>query len=79
MSPHVLDQDTLRDMFELRLILEIGMADFIFQRITPEDLAELKMIVGKEPDATQDHLFNIEHEIALQFTRNVPQWHAQPS
>ncbi|MBC6489487.1 FadR/GntR family transcriptional regulator [Flavihumibacter stibioxidans] len=65
MSPHVLDQDTLRDMFELRLILEIGMADFIFQRITPEDLAELKKIVGKEPDATQDYLFNIEHEIAF--------------
>lgn len=65
MSPHILDQDTLRDMFELRLILEIGMADFIFQRITSEDLAELKKIVGKEPDATQDYLFNIDHEIAF--------------
>lgn len=65
MSPHVLDQETLKEMFELRLILEIGMADFIFQRITAEDLADLKKIVSKEPDSTQDHLFNIEHEIAF--------------
>lgn len=65
MNPHILDQDTLREMFELRLILEIGMADFIFQRIKPEDLAELKEIVLLEPPATEQHLFNIEHEIAF--------------
>lgn len=65
MNPYILDQDTLREMFELRLILEIGMADFIFQRITPEDLAELKEIVQLEPPATELHLFNIEHEIAF--------------
>lgn len=64
-NPHILDQATLKEMFELRLILEIGMADFIFQRITPEDLTELKRIVSEEPDATQDYLFNIEHEIAF--------------
>ncbi|KIC94478.1 FadR/GntR family transcriptional regulator [Flavihumibacter solisilvae] len=65
MNPHILDQETLKGMFELRLVLEIGMADFIFQRITPEDLEELKQIVNNEPDSTQDHLFNIEHEIAF--------------
>lgn len=64
-NPHILDQTTLKEMFELRLILEIGMADFIFQRITPADIQELKKIVSKEPDATQDYLFNIEHEIAF--------------
>ncbi len=63
MNPHILDQDTLREMFELRLVLEIGMADFIFQRITPADIAELKQIVADEPDASQLHLFNIDHEI----------------
>ena len=47
MNPHVLDQETLRGMFEIRLALEIGMADFIFQRITPEDIRELKKIVIK--------------------------------
>ena len=65
MNPHVLDQDTLREIFEIRLVLEIGMADFIFQRITKEDIKELKKIVSKEPPSTEHHLFNIEHEIAF--------------
>lgn len=65
MNPHVLDQDTLREMFEIRLVLEIGMADFLFQRIKKEDLDELKEIVRKEPPVTDYHLFNIEHEIAF--------------
>lgn len=65
MNPHILDQDTLRDIFEIRLVLEIGMADFIFQQITPANIEELRAIVGNEPDASQNHLFNIEHEIAF--------------
>jgi len=65
MNPHILDQDTLREIFEIRLVLEIGMADFLFQRITAEDIEELKKIVNNEPDASQDHIFNIEHEIAF--------------
>ena len=64
-NPHILDQDTLREIFEIRLVLEIGMADFIFQRITKEDIEELKSIVDKEPQAARNHLFNIEHEIAF--------------
>lgn len=63
MNPHVLDQTTLKDIFEIRLVLEIGMADFIFQRITKEDIKELRKIVSNEPPVTQYHLFNIDHEI----------------
>lgn len=65
MNPHILDQDTLKEMFEIRLVLEIGMADFLFQRIKKEDLDELKEIVSKEPPVTDYHLFNIDHEIAF--------------
>ncbi len=65
MNPHILDQETLKEMFELRLVLEIGMADFIFQRIKKEDIEELKAIVSQEPPATEHHLFNIEHEVAF--------------
>ncbi len=65
MNPHVLDQETLKDMFEIRLVLEVGMADFIYQRITREDIAELRTIVESEPPMTQDYLFNSEHEIAF--------------
>ena len=65
MNPNILDQETLKEIFEIRLVLEIGMADFIFQRVTKEDIQELKRIVSNEPPATQYHLFNIEHEIAF--------------
>lgn len=65
MNPHVLDQDTLKEIFEIRLVLEIGMADLIFQRVKKEDIEELRKIVSNEPQATQYHLFNIEHEIAF--------------
>jgi GntR family transcriptional regulator, transcriptional repressor for pyruvate dehydrogenase complex len=65
MNPHVLDQETLKEIFEIRLVLEIGMADLIFHRIKKEDIEELKEIVASEPPSTQYHLFNIEHEIAF--------------
>jgi DNA-binding FadR family transcriptional regulator len=65
MNPHILDQETLKEIFEIRLVLEIGMADLIFHRIKKEDIEELKEIVSNEPPATQYHLFNIEHEIAF--------------
>jgi DNA-binding FadR family transcriptional regulator len=65
MNPHILDQETLKEIFEIRLVLEIGMADLIFHRIKKEDIEELRKIVSNEPPATQYHLFNIEHEIAF--------------
>ncbi|NCI45403.1 FadR/GntR family transcriptional regulator [Sediminibacterium soli] len=65
MNPHILDQETLKEIFEIRLVLEIGMADLLFHRITKNDIAELRKIVNNEPEATQYHLFNIEHEIAF--------------
>lgn len=65
MNPHILDPETLKEVFEIRLVLEIGMADFLFHRITKEDIKELKQIVKNEPPVTQHHLFNVEHEIAF--------------
>lgn len=63
MNPYILDQETLKEIFEIRLALEIGMADFLFQRVTPEDIAELKEIVKNEPDTSQNYIFHIDHEI----------------
>lgn len=65
MNPHILDQETLKEIFEIRLVLEIGMADFIFQRITKDDIETLKQVVANEPPATEHYLFNIGHEIAF--------------
>lgn len=65
MNPHILDRETLKEIFEIRLVLEIGMADLLFHRRTKEDIRELRKIVANEPPAAQYHLFNIEHEIAF--------------
>jgi len=63
MNPYLLDEKTLRDVFELRLVLEVGMADLLFHNISPEDIRELKMIVQDEPPDTEDRIFHVQHEI----------------
>jgi DNA-binding FadR family transcriptional regulator len=62
MIPQMLDESTLRDIFEIRLILEIGMADLLFFRMTPADIEELYEIVRMEPENTNNIAFGIEHE-----------------
>lgn len=63
MIPNILDDSTLRDLFELRLIIEVGMADFVFHRVTSEDIKKLEKIVANEPEKSESILFDIEHEI----------------
>lgn len=63
MNPQILDDATLREIFEMRLSLEIGMADLIIRRVKPEDIAELKAIVSKEPDESSHEIFMIDQEI----------------
>ncbi|MBL0024978.1 MAG: FCD domain-containing protein [Saprospiraceae bacterium] len=61
--PHILDHSTLRDIFELRLALEVGMADFVVTRATNEDILELFEIVKDEEGQSADILFDIDYEI----------------
>ena len=63
MHPKLLDDETLKEIFEFRLVLEIGMADLIFERITKEDIEELKEIVKDEPPVSDEYIFDIAHEI----------------
>lgn len=75
MNPKILDENTLKEIFEMRLSLEIGMADFIMERVTPEDIAVLKVLVENEPVSSDGMIFQIEHEIAFhgklyEITRN---------
>lgn len=63
MIPRMLDNTTLKDIFELRLVIEIGMADLVFQHVTDEDIAELEKIINTEPEKSDDVLFDIDHEI----------------
>ncbi|GAB3501859.1 GntR family transcriptional regulator [Spirosoma knui] len=63
MYPGILNDDTLRDIFELRIVLEIGMGDLLFERITQADIDELYAIVADEPINTQEMVFDAEQEI----------------
>ena len=47
-SSGLLDKNILRDLYELRLMLEIGMADFVFANKTARQMEELDGIVGEE-------------------------------
>ena len=59
----MLDDKTLRDIFELRMVLEIGMADLLFERISQNDLNELYEIVASEPPQTEGMLFDSSQEV----------------
>ena len=63
LNPYILDQETLKEIFEIRLVLEVGMADFIIERVTKQDIEDLKEIVANEPTASENFSFQIEHEI----------------
>lgn len=61
--PGILDDRTLRDIFELRMVLEIGMGDLIFERVTQRDIDELYKIVELEPSNTEETIFDIDQEV----------------
>ncbi|MFN8353270.1 MAG: FCD domain-containing protein [Spirosomataceae bacterium] len=61
--PGILDDKTLRDIFELRMVLEIGMGDLIFERVTQNDIDELYKIVENEPSNTEEMIFDIDQEV----------------
>lgn len=63
MIPQIMDHVTLKEVFELRLALEIGMADFVMERVTKEDIEELKEIVASEPDLSSTVQFQVQHEL----------------
>lgn len=60
--PYILDLDTLKDLFELRLALEVGIADFIISKITDEDIAELEDIANNVVSGDTADPWNVEDE-----------------
>lgn len=48
LNPNILGKDTIKDIIGLRLILEMGMADSLFQKKTSEMISELEDIVKKQ-------------------------------
>jgi GntR family transcriptional repressor for pyruvate dehydrogenase complex len=50
LNPLILSTDNLKDIFEMRLILEMGIAEFLFARKTKKQLKELEAIVEQQKD-----------------------------
>lgn len=48
LDPLIIDKDTLQDIFELRLVLEMGLADLLFLRKKQKDVEELEAIAKAE-------------------------------
>lgn len=63
LSPGLLSDKTLQQLFEMRLVLEVGMADLLYYRKTAADIEELRKIVNYEPPVTYNYLFEIDHEV----------------
>ena len=58
LNPMLLDSATLQDIFELRLVLEMGITDFLFIRKTKENLEKLEQLVCKEEETKDKFLKN---------------------
>ena len=48
LDPLIIDDATLQDIFELRLVLETGLADLLYIRKTDQAIDELEKIAKKE-------------------------------
>ena len=71
----LLDNDTQRDLYDLRLMLEIGMADFVCSKCTDTDILNLLEIVKREESATTtEESINLDiefHSYLYSITKNV--------
>lgn len=66
METNLVGDDTLKDIFELRLILEMGMVDLVFARKTEKDLEDLSVIVDKmEKNNPDSKIFSLKNEVAF--------------
>lgn len=74
LNPQLLDFDTMKDIFELRLVIEMGIADILFVRKTDNDLDRLEEIIKQEDEATSKNeklKYDVEfHSMLYQISGN---------
>jgi len=63
LDPLIIDQATLKDIFELRLALELGLGELLYLRKTDKDIKELEKIARNQD--VEDNTFRIKQEIAF--------------
>jgi GntR family transcriptional regulator, transcriptional repressor for pyruvate dehydrogenase complex len=65
LDPLLMGDGTLQDLFELRLTLEIGLADLLYLRKTKKDVDELEQIATNQKVDGGRQTFRIKNEIAF--------------
>ncbi len=74
LDPKLLDGETMKDIFEMRLVIEMGLADLVFLRKSDENIAKLEEIARKEEKTTnriEKLRFDIEfHSILYRMSGN---------
>ncbi|MRG49145.1 GntR family transcriptional regulator [Chitinophaga sp. SYP-B3965] len=65
LDPLIIDASTLQDIFELRLTLEMGLADILYLRKTKKDLKELEAIAKSQEPKGKGQAFRISSEVAF--------------
>ncbi len=65
LDPLIIDESTLKDIFELRITLEIGLADILYLRKTEKDVDELEKIAKNQKVTGGASTFRIKNEIAF--------------
>src|SRR5690625_3235590 len=63
LDPLIIDDATLKDIFELRLVLEMGLGKLLFRNKTHKDIVDLEKI-AKNQDL-EDDTFRIKHEVSV--------------
>lgn len=63
LDPIIMDDTTLKDVFELRLVLEMGIGELLYRNKTEKDIKELEKIAKNHN--IEDNTFRIKHEIAF--------------
>lgn len=62
LDPNLLGEDTLKDIFGMRLVIEMGLAELLFMHKTKEDIAALEeMVKDKRYDGNSP--FKLAHEV----------------
>ena len=62
MDPQLLHGDTMKEIFEMRLVIEIGLADILFLRKTDAGLVKLEQIVESE-EKTDNKIERVKYDV----------------
>jgi len=63
LDPLIIDDETLQDIFEIRLLLELGLPELLYKKINKQHIEELEEIARNE--IVTDNSFKVNNEIAF--------------